>query len=138
MSVMPESMGIEEQLFYILKTVKSFKPDHLIVDAISACKRIAGENAAFDFLMRLIDVCKKQGITVLLLNQSKSPSEDHVLSGIGISSITDTVITLSLKNTANEMTRILLVRKSRATKHSMKYYNFFLTDQGVQIDEGAV
>jgi len=138
MSVMPETTGIEEQLFHILTTVKGFKPNHLVVDAISACKRIAGEDAAFDFLMRLIDACKKRGITVLLLNQSRSSSEDHELSGIGVSSITDTIITLSLRNTGNELSRILLVRKSRGTRHSMKHHNFFLTDQGIQIDEGTV
>jgi circadian clock protein KaiC len=136
MSVMPESIGIEEQLFTILTTVRRSKPHHVVLDAISACKRIGGEKAAFDLLMRLIDVCKKMGITIILVNQSKSFSEDHEISGIGISSIIDTVITLRLRDEGNEMRRILLVWKSRGNRHSIKYHDFFLTDQGIQIDEG--
>jgi len=138
MSLMPESMGIEQQLFHILNRVKDFKPHHLVVDAISACKRIAGEKAAFDFLMRLIDFCKKMGITIILVNQSKSLSEEHEITGIGISSIIDTIIALRLRDMGNEMTRILLVLKSRGTKHSMNHHTFLLTDQGIQIDEGTV
>lgn len=138
MPIMPESTGIEEQLFRILTTIRRFKPHHLVLDAISACKRIAGEKAAFDFLLRLVDACKKTGITVILVNQATGSLGYHEISGIGISSIIDTIITPRFRDTGNELSRILLVRKSRGTRHSTKYHNFSLTDQGIQIDEGAM
>ncbi len=120
MSVMPESMGIEEHLFHIITAIRRFKPEHLVVDAISACKRIAGDRAAFDFLVRLIDACKKEKTTVILINQSRAPMDDHEFSGVGISSMIDTIISLGFRNTGNELSRILLVRKSRGTRHSIK------------------
>ena len=134
--MMPESMGIEEHLFRINSAIRHFNPHHLVVDAISANKRIAGEEAAFDFLIRLVGVCKKKGITVLLINQATRLSEHHEISGMGISSLIDTIITLQYKDMGNEVGRNLLVMKSRGTKHSNKYHSYCLTDQGIQIDEG--
>lgn len=133
-SMMPESLGIEAQLFRVISAVKRFEPEHLIVDAISAVKRIAGETAAFDFLLRLVNACRNKGITVFLVNQSRGPYECHEFSGIGISSIIDTIITLHYKDTGNEISRFLLIRKSRGTKHSNKYHDYVLTDNGIQFD----
>lgn len=133
-AVMPESMGIEEQLFHVIRTVKNHKPAHLIVDAISACQRIAGGEAAFDYVMRIVDVCKKTGITVMLINQTKSHSGVHEFSGVGISSIADTIINLQYNDTGSELTRRLMVIKSRGSRHSHKYHDYKLTGQGLEID----
>jgi circadian clock protein KaiC len=132
MSVMPESKGIEEHLYDKITAIKSFQPEYLVVDAISACKRIAGEKASFDFVVRLIHFCKENGITVILINQSGSAPEDHEISGIGISSIIDTVITLHYDVIGNEANRTLRVIKSRGIKHSNKYHKYELTDKGIQ------
>jgi circadian clock protein KaiC len=141
MPVMPESMGIEEHLFHLTTGIERFRPQHLVVDAVSACERIAGEQAAFDLMIRVIDACKKRGITIVLINQAKELAGSAAvqeISGIGISSIIDTVILLHFWDTGNEISRRLLVRKSRGTRHSFKYHNFILTDRGIQINGGAV
>jgi circadian clock protein KaiC len=137
MAVMPESMGIEEHLFRMMTTIGRFEPQNLVLDAISACERIAGEKAAFDLLVRFVDACRKRGITVVLTNQAKASARGYEISGIGISSIIDSIINLYFKETGNETSRTLLVRKSRGTSHSTKFHNFALTDQGIQIQEGA-
>ena len=133
-SVMPESRGIEEHLYDKIKAIKSFQPQHVVVDAISACKRIAGQKAAFDFIMRLIHFCKERGITVFVINQAKNAREDHELSGIGISSIIDTIVTLHYQDVEEETQRFLHVKKSRGSKHSHRYHPFFLTETGIQFD----
>lgn len=134
MSVMPESRGIEEHLFHIITAIQRFKPQHLVVDAMSAINRIAGDSAAFDFLIRLVNFCKIQGITVILTNQSMGFLEHHELTGIGVSSIIDTIITLHYEDSTNEVNRRLLVRKSRGSKHSNKYHSYFFTDSGIRFD----
>jgi circadian clock protein KaiC len=134
MSVMPESRGIEEHLFRIISAIQRFRPQHLVIDAISACKRIAGLSAAFDFLVRLVHTCKKEGITVIFTNQSTKSLEDHEISGIGISSIIDTIISLDYDKNGNDVFRILLIRKSRRTRHSNQYHNYILTDNGIKFD----
>lgn len=47
-------------------TLISGGPDHVVVDAISAALRMGADKAAFDYLLRLVDVCKKRGITSIL------------------------------------------------------------------------
>jgi len=137
-SIMPESRGIEEHFFHIIRAVGRFNPQHLALDAISAIKRIAGEDAAFDFLVRIVAYCKNKGITVLLINQAMTLSGHHEISGIGISSIIDTIILLDYKDERDELRRSLLVMKSRRARHSNKHHDFYLTDRGIQIDEGSI
>ena len=133
---MPESKGIEEHFYDKITAIRSFQPDHMVVDAASACKRIAGEKASFDFIMRLVHFCKKRGITVVLINQSSNTEADHEISGIGISSVVDTIILLHYKDVGNETRRILQVIKSRGSKHSKRRHTYTLTDDGLRFEPG--
>jgi circadian clock protein KaiC len=133
-SVMPESRGIEEHLYHKAKAIESFQPDHLVVDAISACKRIAGHQAAFDFIIRLTHLCRRKGITALLVNQINRTHEAGVISGIGISSVIDTVVTLQYKDVDSETIRLMQVRKSRGSRHSSRYHTYFISDGGLNIE----
>jgi circadian clock protein KaiC len=131
---MPESRGIEEHLYDKITAIKSFQSDHVVVDAISACKRIAGEKASFDFIMRFVHFCKKRGITTILINQSRNSEEAHEISGIGISSVVDTIISLNYQEAGNETRRILQVIKSRGSKHSKRRHIYALTDDGIRFE----
>jgi circadian clock protein KaiC len=136
-SVMPESRGIEEHLYDKIAAIRSFQPEHVVVDAISACKRIAGEKASFDFIMRLVHLCKQRGLTIILINQTRNAPETDMLSGIGVSSIIDTIINLYYKDIGNETKRELQVIKSRGSKHSNRHHPFLLTGDGIQFGGGA-
>ena len=68
-TALPEAMGSDNHLIRALEAIDTFKPDHLILDAISACVRMGSEQAAFDYLMRLVGVVKERGITCILTNQ---------------------------------------------------------------------
>jgi circadian clock protein KaiC len=134
LSLMPESLGMEEHLFLLHRTLERFRPDHLVLDAISACKRIAGEAAAFDFLVRVISTCREQGITALLINQVGRWSDHHELTGIGLSSIIDAIVTLDYREIDDEIQRRLLVLKARGTHHSGRCHRYRLTDFGMVIE----
>jgi circadian clock protein KaiC len=135
MAMMPESRGAEEHLYDIISAIRSYQPDHVVVDAISACKRIAGEKSSFDFIMRLVHFCKQKGITTVLNNQT-APNIQYIseISGIGISSNIDTIIILYYQDVGNETNRVLRVIKSRHTRHSNKHHQFSLTGDGIRID----
>jgi circadian clock protein KaiC len=134
MSVMPESRGVEEHLYDLTTAIRSFRPDHVMIDAISACKRIAGEKASSDFIIRMVHFCKRRGITLISNNQAKNSRKSHEISGIGISSIIDAIITLQYKDVGNQTTRVLHVIKSRGSKHSNRYHTYSLTDDGIQFN----
>ena len=135
LSAMPEVMGAEEHLVRSLGILEEFEPDHVVVDAISACRRMGSEQAAFEFVMRLVNACKERGTTVILINQATGFTEEQEISGIGISSIMDSVIALRYIDVGGEVNRMLLVMKTRGSKHSNQYREFAITDNGIDIPD---
>src|SRR4029077_19218698 len=123
-SYLPEAMGAEEHLFHALNTLNEVHPQHVVVDAISACKRMGSERAAFEYLMRVLNACKERGITCFYLNQAAGVDVVSDFSGIGISSIIDTAVLLRHVELGGSMTRQLIVMKSRGSKHSEQFHDF--------------
>jgi circadian clock protein KaiC len=132
-STMPESMGAEEHLVRLLKILNTFQPDHVVVDAISSCIRMGSVKTSFDFIMRLINICKERGMTIFIINQATGFTEEQEISGVGVSSMVDTVIALRYINAGGEVNRILHVMKSRGSKHSNQFREFLITDNGIDI-----
>jgi len=132
-SYLPEAMGVEEHLSHALKALDEFQSQHLVVDAISACKRMGSEHAAFEYLMRILNVCKERGITCIYLNQATGLDIVSEVSGIGVSSIIDTVVLLRQFPIDGVMTRQLIVMKSRGSKHSEQFHEFRITDRGIDL-----
>jgi circadian clock protein KaiC len=128
---MPEAMGVEEQLWQIFQTIESFDPQHLIVDSISACRRMGSEEAAFDFLVRLLNHAKGAGRTCIYLNQIDSGAQAHRISGIGISSLTDALIVLEQHWHEHSHGRRMLIVKLRGSNHSHQWNPFRITDEGL-------
>jgi circadian clock protein KaiC len=132
-SYLPEAMGVEEHLFYALKELDEFQPQHVVVDAISACKRMGSDQAAFEYLMRLLNACKERGITCICINQTSGLDMAEDISGVGISSIIDTIVLLRHRLTGGAMSRQLIVMKSRGSKHSDQFHEFRITDEGIEM-----
>jgi len=133
--IMPESLGMEEHLYRIIRQIEEYQPDHLVVDAISATPRIGSKQAATDFLIRLLHATKKRGITCIYTNQTFPAVEsDLEISGAGISSLVDTAVLLGYFRKENQVARSLLVLKSRGIHHSTLYNEFQITDHGITIN----
>jgi circadian clock protein KaiC len=132
-SYLPEAMGVEEHLFHALKALDEFQPQHLVVDSISACQRMGSEDAAFEYLMRLLNACKERGITCFYINQATGLDIVTEISGIGISSIIDTIVLLRHVPIGGVMKRELIVMKSRGSKHSEQFHAFRITDRGIDL-----
>jgi circadian clock protein KaiC len=132
-SYLPEAMGVEEHLFLALNALDEIQPQHIVVDAISACKRMGSEHAAFEYLMRVLNTCKERGITCFYLNQASGLDIVAEISGIGISSIIDTVVLLRQLPIGDTITRQLIVMKSRGSKHSEQFHEYRITDQGIDL-----
>ncbi|MEX2640514.1 MAG: ATPase domain-containing protein [Balneolales bacterium] len=104
------------------------------MDAISATRRIGSPQAAMEFLIRLYHAAKKRGITCIYTNQIFSSMKNELeISGLGISSLVDSAILLNYFREKNRVGRSLLVLKSRGSRHSDKYHEFRITDNGIVI-----
>jgi circadian clock protein KaiC len=133
LGVFPESKPVEEHLLQIMDAIDTCAVRHLVLDAVSACERMGSEQGAFDFLVRLIAICKSREITCLLTNQTTDQVPITSLSGMGIASLVDTLIGLRYADDGWNLRRRLVVVKSRGTPHSPAYHDLAITDQGVRI-----
>jgi circadian clock protein KaiC len=136
MSAMPESQGIEEHLIQAFRAIEEFQPKHLVVDAISACRRMGSSHNAFDYLIRLIDRCKRSGITTLLTNLTDIDRSEAEITGMDLSSLIDTVIMLNYFQDDGAYRRELVILKSRGRRHSHLAHGFHITDHGIDIAGG--
>jgi circadian clock protein KaiC len=134
-SYLPEATGVEEHLLRALRALDELRPDHVIVDAISACERMGTRHAAFEYLMRVLDACKQRAITCIYINQAVGADVVSEISGIGISSIIDTVIVLRQLAVGGETKRQLIVMKSRGAQHSERFHEFRITGRGIDLAE---
>lgn len=135
-TAMPEAFGTEKHLLRAFIAIDECKPDHVIVDAISSFARMGSDRAAFEFGMRLVNRCKDKGITLILTNQSSGGADDRIaISGLGISSIIDTLLWLRFVEVEDSLKRRLLLIKSRGSKHSNRYHDFLITDHGIELSE---
>jgi circadian clock protein KaiC len=137
LTAIPESMGIEEHLLRIMQTIERFRPAHIVVDAISATKRMGSNAAPFDFLVRLLSACRERGITCFYVNQAVRRSGVQDISGIGISSFIDTVVVIDYAWESVALVRSLFILKSRGVRHSLLRHRLSITDSGIAVDRPA-
>jgi circadian clock protein KaiC len=130
---LPEAMGAEEHLMRAFNQIEEDKPDHLVLDAISACERMGSKQIAFEYLIRLLNHCKENDITCILLNQTVQSMDIHQISGMEISSMVDTALFLGMVEVGGEINRMLLVLKSRGLAHSNQYREFLITNKGIEL-----
>ncbi len=134
-ALMPEAAGSEEHLHYNIKAIDEHQPQHLIIDAISSCRRMGSEKAAFSYLLRILNYCRQRGITTLLINQITGFQQAHEIYGIGFSSIIDSMIFLDYVQVGGEVNRTLMVLKARGSQHSNQYREFTITENGIHFED---
>ena len=135
-TALPEAMGSDDHLIRALQAIDTFKPDHVALDAVSACIRMGSEQAAFDYLMRLVSILKERGTTCIMTNQITGlVGSDEELSGIGFSSVVDAVIQLRFVEADQEISRQMLIVKSRGSAHSNRRQPFAITDRGIEFPD---
>ncbi len=134
LTAMPEATSTEKHLVAAFRAIDDFQPENVVVDAVSAFERMGSRRAAFEFAMRLISRCRDRGITIILNNQSSAGDKTHLnISGLGISSLIDTIIWLQLVEKNEHLERRLLVIKSRGMHHSHQYHRFKISENGIII-----
>ena len=138
MTAMPEAMGAEEHLFQALRAMDAFQPDHVIVDAMSSCRRMGTKQSAYEYLTRLTNAGKERGITMILTNQTAGFLNEHEITSLDMSSIIDTVIFLRFIDIGGEINRMLMILKSRGQKSSRQYREFVITDHGIDVLDAYV
>ena len=127
----PSLTGLEMHLLTILKLVETLKVKTVILDPISSLITIGSSNEVRAMLIRLLDSFKSSQINSLFISLIDSQHSNYYGSPQGeISSLADTWI--NLKNSLdNELTRSLLIIKTRGMGHTNKQQKFIISDTGI-------
>ncbi len=137
LTMMPESRGADRHLLDILEEVDRFGPGHVVVDAITACRRMGSDQAAADLVIRLLGLCARRRITCLLTNQLRAGDDLREPSGLGIASLVDCIVVLRFVEVGDRVERRLLVLKSRGSNHDMRWLPVTIDDTGARIAPGG-
>ena len=84
-------------------------------------------------LMRLVDYLKANAITALFTSLTSEEPHDGLINEIGISSLIDTWLVLSVNTRQGQHQRALTIRKSRGMPHSDRSAVLMLTDHGIEL-----
>jgi circadian clock protein KaiC len=127
-----EARSADEHLAGLRECIRRLKPKGMVLDPISALGKTGGQVAALHSSLRLIDLARSEGIT--LVCTSLVPDEDGFEhTATQISTIADTWIHLAYLIHGGERNRTLTVVKSRGTRHSNQVRELILSNAGVTL-----
>ena len=128
----PSETGLEMHLINTHKAVKSFKPQVVIMDPLSAFGFGNNRIEVKSMLIRLIDFLKMYKITGLFTNLTLGGGALEQ-TDVYISSLIDTWLLLRNIDNGDERNRGLSILKSRGMAHSNQIREFLLTDHGIEL-----
>ncbi|HCE44197.1 MAG TPA: KaiC 1 [Lentisphaeria bacterium] len=126
--------GLEMHLVMAHKSVKEFKPKVVVIDPITTLTGAGVEGEAKAMMARLLDFLKIEGITVLA-NDLSLIGDKGEATEIGISSLCDTWIRLTMETQGYRRTRRISILKSRGMKHAHETKDLLITDKGLEIKD---
>jgi circadian clock protein KaiC len=129
----PTFHGLEMHLATMLRLVRDFRPQVVVVDPISNMLVAGTADDAQAMLLRLVDSLKHQQITALFTNLTSAGDASLEQTDLGVSSIVDTWLLLRDIELGGERNRGMYVLKSRGMAHSNQIREFLLTDRGIEL-----
>jgi circadian clock protein KaiC len=123
--------GLETHLATMLKAVRDFDPQVVVVDPISSMLAAGNNHEATLLATRLVDHLKSRGITGLFTSLTDLGARAEAASEVGISSLIDTWLLVRELEANGERNRGLYVLKSRGMAHSHQIREFLLTSRGI-------
>jgi circadian clock protein KaiC len=131
-AVRATTYGIEIHLATMLKAVREFEPQVVVVDPISNMLAAGDAREATLFAARLVDFLKSKGISSLFTSLT-NVNGNEAQSEVGISSLADSWLLLRELEANGERNRGLYVLKSRGMPHSHQVREFLLTSRGIRL-----
>ena len=129
----PELQGPDAHLLAIVNQIERWQPEHFVLDPISALLRMGSPDAAFDFVVRLLGVCRSRGITCLFTKDAASDVLTPRFTGRGISSLVDAIVSIRYQEVGQHIRREVCVVKHRGSDHSHTWHEMTISHEGVTV-----
>ncbi len=128
----PTAHGLEMHLVSMHKVVSEVRPDVVIVDPVTNLVSVGTAAETQSMLTRLIDFLKGRGITAFFTSLT-SGGDAAEETEVGVSSLIDTWLLLSVVRSGGERNRTLTIIKSRGMAHSNQSAEYRLGATGFEI-----
>ncbi|OGX58988.1 MAG: KaiC 1 [Omnitrophica WOR_2 bacterium RIFOXYB2_FULL_38_16] len=126
--------GLEMHLVMAHNAVKEFKPEVVVIDPLTTMIGSGMANETKAMMARLLDFLKNEGITVLATDLTLVGAKSEETE-IGISSLCDTWMRLSMESQGYKRMRRITIIKSRGMKHTHETKDLMITNNGLEIKE---
>jgi circadian clock protein KaiC len=132
----PTAHGLEMHLASIHRIVVEYRPRVVVVDSITSLLSMGSRPEVTSMVVRLVDFLKMNGIT-LVMTALIDGGQHSDTTGVNISSLVDTWLTLNKSETDGVRARALSVIKARGMRHSNQSHEFVMSKKGVEIKDNA-
>jgi len=133
----PNLFGLETHLAAMHRDVSDFDPAAVVVDPMSALMNAGVTTDVHSMVLRLVDFLKARGVTALFTNLGMGIA-DNTSTQMQISSLMDTWLLLSNRESNGEHNRQLYLLKSRGMAHSNQVREFILSAEGIKLRDAYV
>ncbi|MEQ8847686.1 circadian clock protein KaiC [Botrimarina sp.] len=132
---LPESVSLEQHLVSIQRAIDQFQPQRIVVDSITAMKRVAAIDRYRDFVLGLTSLIKTRQIAGLYTSTTDDLYGVTTVTEQNISTLTDAIILLRYVELDSGVARGLTVLKMRGSAHDKSIRRFEITGEGMKIGE---
>jgi circadian clock protein KaiC len=129
----PERMGLEDLLVEIKREVEEFGLTRIAIDSMTALEHNAPPRAFREFGVGLSGFLKRRGVAVMLTTTLETLTGGESATGVALSSVADSIITLRYVDVEGQLRRGILVIKLRGQSHERAIHEYDITDHGIRI-----
>lgn len=129
----PETMGLEDHLIKIKEEIRTFDPQRVAVDSLSALERVSSLKGFREFVIGLTSYIKDRETAALFTSTTASLMGGASITEAHISTITDSIILLRYVELLGEMRRGITVLKMRGSMHEKAIREFSIDMHGMHI-----
>jgi circadian clock protein KaiC len=128
----PTAHGLEMHLVALHKQVTSYEPNVVVLDPVTNLITVGTSPETRSMLVRLIDFLKLRQVTSFFTSLTHG-DEGLEESDVGISSLIDSWLVLSMVRSGGERNRTVSIVKSRGMPHSNQAAEYRLTSKGLEL-----
>ncbi|TWT77423.1 Circadian clock protein kinase KaiC [Posidoniimonas polymericola] len=132
---LPESVSLEHHHVEIRQLLDEFEPHRLVVDSITAMKRVSDEEYYRDFVLGLTSLIKQRQVAGLYTSTTDELYGVATVTEQNISTLTDAIILLRYVEEPAGVARGITVLKMRGSGHDKSVRRFEITSEGMHIQE---
>jgi len=128
MHVSPAELNVDRHAFVVRERADRLGAKIVAIDSISAFEAVVPDQAKYQsYLWAINDYFKRNGVTVIMTAESRSPFEAMEISSRAVSFVADNIIFVRYVEIAGEIKRVVGVLKMRGSRHD-RYLRELIVD----------